>query len=319
MKRYHVLEDYEGLEEMKHFIDMTDMTSAEIHELIELAVSLKKEFRNGGNQPILQGKQLAMIFQKPSLRTRTSFEVGMVQLGGYALSLSPAEVQMGKRESAADVARVLSGYVHGIMARVISHDDIMELAENSEIPVINGLSDYNHPVQSLADLLTIYENFGKLDGVKLTYVGDGNNVARSLMLCAMHTGVDFTIASPAGYELSEDDFDAAEKLKSGSAKFTIMTDPQKAVEDADVIYTDVWTSMGQEEERAERLRVFPPYQVNDQLVSGAPDHTKVMHCLPAHKGEEITEAMMSGPQSVIFQQAENRMHAQKAILAKLMQ
>lgn len=304
---------------MKHFIDMTHLTSDEVNELILLAVELKQELKNGGNRPILKGKQLAMIFQKPSLRTRTSFEIGMVQLGGYALSLSPAEVQMGKRESASDVAKVLSRYVDGIMARVISHDDIVELAENSDVPVINGLSDYNHPVQALADLLTIHENFGRLDGVKLTYVGDGNNVARSLMWGAMHTGVDFTIASPAGYELSEDDFDAAERLKSGSAQFRIMNDPVRAVAEADVVYTDVWTSMGQEVEAQERLRVFPPYQVNKKLLSQAPAHTKVMHCLPAHKGEEITEEIINSIQSVIFDQAENRMHAQKAILAMLIE
>lgn len=303
---------------MKHFVDMTQMTSKEVNELILLAVKLKKELLSGGNRPILQGKQLAMIFQKPSLRTRTSFEVGMIQLGGYALSLSPAEVQMGKRESASDVARVLSRYVDAIMARVISHGDIVELAENADIPVINGLSDYNHPVQSLADLLTIYENFGSLDGVKLTYLGDGNNVARSLMLGAMHTGVDFTIASPAGYELTEDDFDAAERLKAGSANFRMLIDPVEAIAEADVIYTDVWTSMGQEAEQQERLRVFPPYQINKAMLSKAQSGVKVMHCLPAHKGEEITEEVINDSRSVIFDQAENRMHAQKAILAKLL-
>ena len=303
---------------MKHFLNLTDLSSDDVTGLLELAVKLKQELKAGGNKPILKGKSLAMIFQKPSLRTRTSFEMGMVQLGGYALSLSPAEVKMGERESPADVARVLSGYVDGIMARVLSHDDVVELAEYASIPVINGLSDYNHPVQTMADLLTMHEQFGKLDGLKLTYVGDGNNVARSLMFGAMHTGINFTIASPAGYMLDEDDFDMAESLKSGSATLQTMLDPKRAVADADVIYTDVWTSMGQEDEREDRLKVFPPYQLNDQLLNTAQPQTIAMHCLPAHRGEEITTEVADGRRSAIFQQAENRMHAQKAILVKLM-
>ncbi|MFT5195227.1 MAG: ornithine carbamoyltransferase [Candidatus Promineifilaceae bacterium] len=306
------------IDEMKHFLNLTDIGSSDVMGLLELAVKLKKELKAGGNRAVLKGKQLAMVFQKPSLRTRTSFEIGMVQLGGYALSLSPAEVKMGERESPADVARVLSGYVHGIMARVLSHDDVVELAEYASIPVINGLSDYNHPVQTMADLLTMYEQFGKLDGLKVTYVGDGNNVARSLMFGAMHTGINFTIASPAGYMLDEEDFDMADRLKSGSATLQTMIDPERAVAEADVIYTDVWTSMGQENERAQRLEVFPPYQINDHLLNAAKPETVAMHCLPAHRGEEISASVADGPRAVIFQQAENRMHAQKAILAKLM-
>ncbi len=303
---------------MKHFINLVDLSSDEVNGLVTLALELKKELKAGGNRPILKGKNLGMLFQKPSLRTRTSFEIGMVQLGGYALGLSPAEVKMGERESPADVARVLSGYVDGIMARVIEHDTVLELAEYASIPVINGLSDYNHPVQTMADLLTIHEQFGRLDGVNLTYVGDGNNVARSLMFGAMHTGVNFTIATPAGYDLSEEDFDIAERLKSGSASFTQMRDPVKAVAEADVIYTDVWTSMGQEAEREERLKVFPPYQINDELLSKAKPETIAMHCLPAHRGEEISAEVADGPRAVVFQQAENRMHAQKAILVELL-
>ncbi len=303
---------------MKHFIDLTDLKSEEVQDLVSLAVKLKAELRSGGNRPILKGKTLAMVFQKPSLRTRTSFEVGMVQLGGYALSLSPAEVKMGERESPADVARVLSGYADGIMARVIAHDTVLELAEYGSIPVINGLSDFNHPVQTMADLLTIHENFGRLEGINLTYVGDGNNVARSLMFGAMHTGMNFTIASPAGYQLTEDDFDAADRLKFGSATIQTMLDPDRAVAEADVVYTDVWTSMGQEEEREKRLQVFPPYQINDTLLDKAKSETIAMHCLPAHRGEEISAAVADGNRAVIFQQAENRMHAQKAILARLM-
>ncbi len=303
---------------MKHFINLVDLSSDEVNGLVTLALEIKKELKAGGNRPRLKGKNLGMLFQKPSLRTRTSFEIGMVQLGGYALGLSPAEVKMGERESPADVARVLSGYVDGIMARVIEHDTVLELAEYASVPVINGLSDYNHPVQTMADLLTIHEQFGRLDGIKLTYVGDGNNVARSLMFGAMQTGVDFTIATPAGYDLSEDDFDTAEKLKSGSAQFKQMRDPDRAVAEADVIYTDVWTSMGQEAEREERLNVFPPYQINAQLLSKAKPETIVMHCLPAHRGEEITADIADGPRAVVFQQAENRMHAQKAILVRLL-
>lgn len=303
---------------MQHFLNLTDLSSSDVTGLLELAVELKRELKAGGNKPILKNKQLAMIFQKPSLRTRTSFEIGMVHLGGYALSLSPVEVKMGERESPADVARVLSGYVHGIMARVISHNDVVELAKHASIPVINGLSDYNHPVQTMADLLTMHEQFGKLDGLKLTYVGDGNNVARSLMFGAMQAGVNFTIASPAGFMLDEEDFDTAEGLRSGSASLQTMIDPKRAVADADIIYTDVWTSMGQEDEREHRLEVFPPYQINNELLAAAKSQTIAMHCLPAHRGEEISAEVADGSRAVIFQQAENRMHAQKAILAQLL-
>lgn len=303
---------------MKHFLNLTDLSSDDVTGLLELAVQLKKELRAGGNKPILKDKKLAMVFQKPSLRTRISFEIGMVQLGGYAAMLSPAEVKMGERESPADVARVLSGYVDGIMARVLHHDHVVELAEYASIPVINGLSDYNHPAQTMADLLTMYEQFGKLDGLKLTYVGDGNNVARSLMFGAMHTGVNFTIASPAGYTLDEEDFDMADSLKSGSASLQTMMDPERAVAEADVIYTDVWASMGQEGEREARLKAFPPYQLNENLLAAAQPHTIAMHCLPAIRGEEISAGVADGPRAVIFQQAENRMHAQKAILARLL-
>lgn len=307
-----------AVNEMQHFLNLTDLSSDDVMGLLTLAVQLKQELKAGGNKPLLKGKSLAMVFQKPSLRTRTSFEMGMLQLGGYALNLSPAEVNMGTRESPADVARVLSGYVDGIMARVLHHDHILELAEYASIPVINGLSNYNHPAQTLADLLTMYERFGKLDGLKVTYVGDGNNVARSLMFGAMHTGIHFTIASPAGYMLDEDDFDTADQLKSGSASLQTMLSPQRAVADADVIYTDIWTSMGQEDEREERLKVFPPYQLNDKLLGAAQSHTVAMHCLPAHRGQEISAGVADGDRAVIFQQAENRMHAQKAILATLL-
>ena len=303
---------------MKHFLSLLDYTAQEIDHLLKLAIRLKKEFRAGGNKPILQGKSLAMLFQKPSLRTRTSFEMGMVHLGGYAFSLAPAEVKMGERESPADVARVLSGYVSAVMGRVLRHEDIVELAEYASIPVINGLSDHNHPVQAMTDLLTILECKGTLKETRVVYVGDGNNVARSLMFGAMLTGVDFVIATPSGYALSEEDFDQADQIKSHGARLTTFIDPIQAVQQADIVYTDVWTSMGQEEETAERRKVFPPYQINQALLQHAKPNVTVMHCLPAHRGEEIAADIADGPQSVIFHQAENRLHAQKAILAHLL-
>jgi ornithine carbamoyltransferase len=303
----------------KHFISLTDFSIAEIWYLLNQAKALKDAWRRGGNEPILKGKVLAMIFQKPSLRTRVSFEVGMVHLGGQALYLSPAEVGLGKRESAADIARVLSGYVQGIMARTFAHQDILELAEYATVPVINGLTEYNHPCQALADLFTIWEYKGTLAGLKLAFVGDGNNVARSLLLGAAKLGLNFAIATPADYALSPDDFGMAQSFAEESeAMITVSTDPHEVVADADIVYTDVWTSMGQETETAQRLAAFPPYQVNETLIAGAKDDVLVMHCLPAHRGQEITDTLADGPHSVLFSQAENRLHAQKAILAWLM-
>ena len=303
---------------MKNFLNIADLTSDQLLSLLELAHKLKAEWKQGGNKPILKGKSLALVFQKPSLRTRVSFEMGMVHLGGYAFYLGPAEIKMGGRESVPDVARVLSGYVDGIMARVFDHDHILGLAEYASVPVINGLSDYNHPAQGLTDLFTIQEKFGKLEGLKMAYIGDGNNVTRSLLFGGMLTGMHVSIGSPAGYTLDEEDFTVAESLKTNGASFDQFHDPVRAVQDADVIYTDVWTSMGQEEETAARLKVFPPYQINQELVSKAKSNSIVLHCLPAHRGEEITDEVADGEQSALFQQAENRMHAQKAILATLL-
>jgi ornithine carbamoyltransferase len=286
---------------------------------LTIAAELKVAWRNGGNEPILKGKSLALVFQKPSLRTRVSFEMAMVHLGGYAFYLSPNEIKMGGRESVPDVARVLSGYVDAIMARVFEHDHILQLAEYATVPIINGLSDYNHPAQGLTDLFTIWECKGTLENISISYVGDGNNVARSLLFGAMKTGMHFKIATPAGYTLSEEDYSSAEQMRiSDSQKIEVYENPSRAVQQSDVIYTDVWTSMGQEEETAERLKVFPPYQINQALISQAKADCLVMHCLPAHRGEEITDQAADGPNSVIFQQAENRLHAQKAILAKLL-
>jgi ornithine carbamoyltransferase len=304
---------------MKDFLAIADYSPEQIQEYLDLAVELKKERMAGGNKPILKGKVLAMVFQKPSLRTRQSFEMGMQHLGGHGMYIGPAEIGLGKRESIADVARVISGYVEGIMARVFDHEHILGLAKWADVPVINGLSDYNHPCQALADALTIYEEFGTLKGLNVTYVGDGNNVSVSLMHICAKLGANFTIGNPPGYGMTEDNFADAQKFAdvSGST-LKMVEDPHEAVKDSDVIYTDTWTSMGQEEEAAKREKVFPPYQVNNQLVSEAKDSAIVMHCLPAHRNYELTDEVADGPQSRIFPQAHNRLHAQKAILAKLM-
>ena len=304
---------------MKHLITIADLSAEEVWQILNLAKELKEEWRKGGNKPILKGKTLGMVFQKPSLRTRVSFEMGMIHLGGQALYLSPDEIKLGVRESVPDVARVLSRYVDGIMARVFAHRHIEELAAYSRVPVINGLSDYNHPCQALSDLFTIWEKRGTLSGLKLAYVGDGNNVATSLLFAATKVGMDVAMASPPGYELSEEVVEKGREFAAQSGSRVELThDPFEAVRGADVIYTDVWVSMGQEAETEERLRVFPPYQVNARLVEAAKPDVMVMHCLPAHRGQEITDEVMDGPHSIVFDQAENRLHAQKAILALLM-
>ena len=305
---------------MQHFLSLADLTPDEMRGLLQLAVDLKAEWQAGGNRPVLQGKTLGMVFQKPSLRTRVSFEMGMIHLGGQALYLSPFEIQLGKRESVADVARVLSRYVNGIMARVFAHADIVELAQYADVPVINGLSDYNHPCQGLADFLTITENRGwDLAGQKLVFVGDGNNVAVSLLFGAALMGMDFVITGPRGYEMPPGAWALGERLAAATgSKISATYDPHEAVTDADVIYTDVWASMGQEAEAEERARIFMPYQVNEALVAEAKSDVIVMHCLPAHRGQEITDGVCDGPHSVLWDQAENRMHAQKAILARLL-
>jgi len=260
-----------------------------------------------------------MIFQKPSLRTRLSFDVAMLQLGGHALYLSPNEIQLGVRESIPDVARVTSRYVNGIMARVFAHEHVEELAHHATVPVINGLSDYVHPCQILADLFTIHEKRGQLTGLKLAYVGDGNNVCHSLLFGTTLTGMHITVATPPEYEPSPKAVQRAREIAAETgSEITLTHDPREAVADADIIYTDVWASMGQEAERERRLKVFPPYQVNAQLVAQARPDVMVMHCLPAHRGEEITDEVIDGPHSIVFDQAENRLHAQKAVLVELM-
>jgi ornithine carbamoyltransferase len=304
---------------MKHFLSIADITSDELWNLLQLAADLKSAWQAGGNDPILKGKVLGMLFQKPSLRTRVSFEVGMLHLGGSAMYLSPSEIQLGKRETTADVARVLARYVQGIMARVFAHRDIEQLAAYSDVPVINGLSDYNHPCQALGDVLTAWEKLGELEGRKLVFVGDGNNVANSLLFAGTKLGMDVTVASPAGYEPHPGVVRLAREFagESGS-RVEVSNVPADAVKGADVIYTDVWASMGQEEEAELRKRRFAGFQVNEELVARAKPEAIVMHCLPAHRGEEITDAVADGAQSALFDEAENRLHAQKAILATLL-
>lgn len=304
---------------MKDFLAISDFSSDEIQDLLDVALKLKKQYFKKGNKKIFKGKVLGMIFQKPSLRTRISFDMAMRHCGGDALYLSPSEIGLGKRESIADVARVLSGYVQALMARVFEHEHVLELAKWADIPVVNGLSDYNHPCQGLADALTIQEKFGKKsEGLTVSYVGDGNNVAVSLMHISALLGWNFNIASPEGYDLTPKAVEIAENIsRKTKSKLNFLRDPHEAVKGAHVIYTDTWTSMGQEEETAKREKVFPPYQVNAGLVSEADKDVIVMHCLPAHRNYELTDDVADGEHSVIFQQAHNRLHAQKAVLARL--
>jgi ornithine carbamoyltransferase len=303
----------------KDFIAISDYSPKEIQTLLDLAVQLKKERNAGGNLPILKGKVLAMVFQKPSLRTRVSFDMAMRQLGGDALYLSPSEIGLGQRESIADVARVLAGYVDILMARVFAHEHVLELARWSAIPVINGLSDYNHPCQGMADALTILEHFGSLKGLNITFVGDGNNVAVSLMHVCTMLGANFTLSCPEGYDMNPKAWAVGEKYAQGcGAKVQVVRNVHDAVKNSHVIYTDTWTSMGQEAETKKREEVFPPFQVNQQVVSEADSDVIVMHCLPAHRNHEITDEVADGPHSVLFPQAHNRMHAQKAILVELL-
>lgn len=304
---------------MRHFIDLTEWSPTELADLLQLAVKLKDEWRSGGNQPVLAGKMLGLIFQKPSLRTRVSFEVAMYQLGGASITLLPQEIGLGKRESVPDVSRVFSSYVQGIMARVFDHSDVEQLAAYSHVPVINGLSDTQHPCQAMADILTIYEHFGSLDGLRVAFVGDGNNVARSLGQAVVSYGMDFVIATPAGFGLPEDALDQIGTIAAQTgAQVEVFETPEAAVAAAHVVYTDAWVSMGQEAETQQRLPLFQPYQVNADLVAQAGGDAIVMHCLPAHRGWEITDEVADGEQSVVFQQAENRLHAQKAILVTLL-
>ena len=304
---------------LRHFISLLDWSAPELRDLIEQAIFLKREYRAGGNHPALQGKTLALIFQRASLRTRISFEMAMQHLGGHALFIGPNEIELGKRESVADVVRTLGRYTHAILARVADHSLLLEMAKWSPVPVINGLSKYSHPCQAMADALTIYEEFGRLPGVAVSFVGDSHNdVTRSLMFAAAKFGFQLTLSSPEGYWMDSDSINKARAI-GGEDAVRLIPDPVAAVRKADVIYTDTWTWSGlSETEVAERVRVLSPYQVNETLIAQAPAHAILMHCLPAHRGQEITDGAADGPRARLFDQAENRLHAQKSIVLRLM-
>jgi len=299
------------------FLSIRDFSPEEIRQLLALAATIKAH--PGQYTESLKGKTLAMIFEKPSLRTRVSFDVGIHQLGGFSLYLSPAEIKLGTRESIPDVARNLERMVQGIMIRTFAHRIVEEMAEYAHIPVINGLTDYSHPCQAAADYLTVQEVKGRLEGIKLAFVGDGNNVAHSLMFGGARLGVIVAVATPKGYEPAEDAIRwTQEEGRKTGAKLIVTNDPAEAVRDADVIYTDVWASMGMEAEAEARKRVFSPYQVNQALFSEARPDAIFMHCLPAHRGEEVAADVIDSRRSVVFQEAENRLHAQKAIMVSLL-
>ncbi len=316
----------------RDFISIDDLSVEELTEVLDFAGELKRRMKGGDHEPVasapvhggarpalLAGKVLAMLFEKPSLRTRVTFEVGMLQLGGHALYLAPGDVQMGARESVPDVARNLERWVDGIMARTFAHRTVEELAEHAGVPVINGLSDLEHPCQALADLLTIRERLGEMKGARVAWVGDGNNVCHSFLLGAAKLGARISAATPAGYAPAGTVLARAQEIaRRNGASIALGADPQDAVRDAQVIYTDIWVSMGQESERATKLRAFAGFQVNADLVARASRDVIVLHCLPAHRGEEITGDVLDGPHSAVFDQAENRLHAQKALLAKLL-
>jgi ornithine carbamoyltransferase len=300
----------------KDLISIFDLTSQEIHQILTLADDLKRKHRAGSPFTPLAHKTLAMIFEKPSLRTRVTFEAGMTQLGGHAIFLGPNDISLGVRESAADVARNLERFVNGIMARTFSHETVLALAQEASIPVINGLTDRLHPCQVLSDCFTAIEKLGSLAGVKVTFLGDGNNVAHSWLYAAARLGIHFSIACPAGYEpLAEI---VAEARSEATSNIEVTHNIAEALDDADIVYTDVWTSMGQENEAEQRRGVFAPYQLNAAALALAKPGALVMHCLPAHRGEEITDEVLDGPQSIVLDQAENRLHVQKAILTLLM-
>jgi ornithine carbamoyltransferase len=303
----------------RDFIVLADYTPEELRYLIDLAIELKDLQKKGRPFQPLLGKTLGMIFEKSSTRTRVSFEVGMYQLGGQALFLSRNDLQIGRGETIWDTAQTMSRYLDGIMFRTFAHKKVIELARGATIPVINGLTDLAHPCQAMADFQVILEKKGKLQGLKMAYVGDGNNMVHSLLMGAAKFGVHMSVATPVGYEMDRDVVEMCyETAAQTGAILKVMNDPQEAVQDADIIYTDVWASMGQEEEQAEREKAFKNYQVNEELVKHAKPDYLFMHCLPAHRGEEVSEGVMDGANSIVFDQAENRLHAQKAILAALL-
>ena len=304
---------------MKHFISIHDITSEEFNQILDLAQKLKKENKAGIAHPILKGKTLGMIFTKSSTRTRVSFEVGMTQLGGYPLFLSSSDIQLGRGETIYDTANVMSRFVDGIMIRTFAHSDVLDLAKYGTIPIINGLTDLLHPCQAMADLLTVYEHKGRLRGLKMAYVGDGNNVAHSLLYACAKAGMDIAVGTPKDYMCDGEIVENAKAdAKKSGAEITVTEDPFEAVKGADVVYTDTWASMGQEAEKEMRAKIFAPYQVNDKLFGVAKDDAIFMHCLPAYRGYEVTESVIDGERSVVFDEAENRLHAQKAVMAMLL-
>ena len=297
----------------RDFLNISDFDGVELESILDGAARLKLALRSGRPHPLLPGTTLAMIFEKPSLRTRTTFEAGMTQLGGHAIDLAQEHLQIGVRETIEDVGRNLCRWVDAIMARVFDHAVLERLAESSTVPVVNGLSDRSHPCQIIADLMTLRERKGSLEGVKLAYVGDGNNVTNSLLAAAPRLGLAMACACPAGYE---PDQHLLANASDGGAS-VLVDDPIEAVTDADAIYTDTWISMGQESETQERIALFRPYQVNAEVMAAAKPDAVFMHCLPAHRGQEVTDEVIDGPQSVVFDQAENRLHAQKSLLIHL--
>lgn len=304
---------------MKHLISLHDTSKEEILDILTLAAKLKRETKSGTAHHLLKGKTLGMIFTKSSTRTRVSFEVGMYQLGGYPLFLSANDIQLGRGETIHDTAKVLSRFLDGIMIRTFDHQDVVDLAEYGSIPIINGLTDLLHPCQILADLLTVQEHKGRLEGLKLAYIGDGNNIAHSLLYGCAKVGMSVAVASPGAHSC---DPEVVENAKSDAAKnggsILLTEDPVEAIKNADAVYTDTWVSMGQEEEKAQRIKVFKDYTIDKKLFSHAHEDAVFLHCLPAYRGYEVTEDIIDGPNSVIFDEAENRLHAQKAVMVRVM-
>ena len=298
-----------------HLLSLTDLSYEDLIDILDIASDLKEKRARGKTSTVLKNKSLAMIFEKSSTRTRISFEVAMTELGGHAIYLNYKDIQLGRGESVADTARVISRYVHAIMARVYKHETLTGLSKYSTVPIINGLSDLEHPCQILADLLTIREYKGKLKGLNFSWIGDGNNVCNSAILACALTGMKITVACPEGYEPNSEILNKARDL---GGTVNVIRDPMKAAKNADILYTDVWVSMGDEEEYDQRLRDFKPYQINSKLLEQAKHDVMILHCLPAHRGEEITAEVVDGPNSAVFDQAENRLHAQKALLLKLL-
>lgn len=304
------------MSEPQHFLHIDDLTPTELEHVLDVARDRRGEPVPTGEAPPLERQTLGMIFEKPSTRTRVSFETGMTHLGGHAVFLGPDDTQLGRGEPLRDTSRALSGYVDAIMARVFDHEDVAELARFSAVPVINGLSDVAHPCQALADLLTIADAFGDFEDVSAAWVGDGNNVARSFAVGSAMVGMDLTVATPPGYGIGDD---VIERAGSYDTELTVTTSPEEAVADADVIYTDVWVSMGEDDERRTKLAAFEGFQINQSLLSRAPADAVVMHCLPAHRDEEITDAVMESDRTIVWTQAANRLHAQKGLLCYLLE